>query len=198
MASRREPSAAACESLVSIEALEDWLRKAAPGDWLIYQRGPYMLHDAVTRRIGALAQAGIVDPLQPRSETRSGCRDFKIQLRSKAMSSPAQVNSLSGVPDEATDRLLTILRRDANLGHRCRTNQEMAQRCGLATTNMLAWRLKKLERDGLIRVDTIESGPEAGWRTVTIVASGKQTQPPPSVVALRRSIAADAEGGAVR
>jgi hypothetical protein len=185
---RKAPPASEC--LVTLAGLEAWLSRARPGDWLIYQRGPWMVHDEVTRRVGELAREGLVDPAQPLSTTHSGCRDYKIQKRSASTPAcaPGQGAAFAEAPDEGTEALLRILRRDANLGRRCRTNKELAKLAGLATTAQAAGRIAALRERGAIKVDTIEAGPEAGWRTVTIVSSGKQTQPPPSLAALKASI----------
>lgn len=183
------------EALVTLDQLEAWLRAARPGDWLVYQRGPWMVHDAVTRRVGALAQAGLVNPAQPPAAERPGCRDFKAQRTSVPLPGAGTRGGAAGVamapPEPADDKmpeLLKILRRLANVGKRCPTDTELARLVGLPTRHAVAWRMRKAEQSGAIRIDTILTGPEAGWRTVTIAASGRATEPPPSLRALKASI----------
>jgi hypothetical protein len=186
------------ECLVSLAGLESWLKRARAGDWLVYQRGPFMLHDEVTRRVGELARAGLVDPWQPLSPTLPGCRDFKAQRTSRALLPGGADAAPVAETDAAGDLILRALKRAANLGQRCPSDRELAALAGLPTKAAAQGRVRKLEAAGAFETKKIGAGPDAGWRWV-VFPNGRHTMLPPGEAKLRASIAAqvrsdDAEG----
>jgi SOS-response transcriptional repressor LexA len=66
--------------------------------------------------------------------------------------------------------LLDWIERRARAGDACPTNDEIASRFGLTSTNMALYWLKRLERDGLITVERFHRA-----RRVTVHRSGLST-----------------------
>jgi hypothetical protein len=165
------------ECLVTLEGLENWLERAPAGAWLVYQRGPFMVHDAVTRRIGELCEAGLLDPWQPISPGRPGCRDYKCQRTSTALAG-GSARPAPPEPDAALDDILRELKRAANFDQPCPTDAELARKAKLSSRAQAADRVRRLIAAGLIRSRRIEGGPDGIWRVVTIAATGRHTRLP--------------------
>lgn len=153
--------------------VEKWLATAKPGQRFVYARGPELVRGETSRFVGELARAGKVDLFQPRSEAGF---DFIIQMRV----SPIEPRRREPEDDGALDIIFRALKRAANFGYRAPTNTELAKLAGLATSAQAAWRITKLIERRLIRTSHVTVGPEAGWRVVTIIETGKQTKVPPS------------------
>ncbi|SMF70641.1 hypothetical protein [Allosphingosinicella indica] len=163
-------------SVSSPPEMDAWLAGARPGERFVYCSAPALIRGPAAEHARLLYERGRVDLLQPR---RADGRGFDYQIVKRALATaPAGDMREDVLPGE--DAVLSALRRAANFQRRCPTNTELARAAGLATAQQAAWRIARLEERGLIRVATIKDGPEAGWRTVTIVRSGKQTKRPPS------------------
>lgn len=78
------------------------------------------------------------------------------------------------------DRILDILRRAAEAGIRCPTNQDIAAQIGTGTT-LVVEAIQALERQGLIAVKRFQSS-----RVVTIRLTGARTADPKVVKAPHR------------
>ena len=172
--------------VLPLAEVKSWFASARPGERLVYAHGPRLMHGETSRYVGQLALAGLADPVQPRSPGGIGF-DFTVQKRSTAadaVGSAARAGERAGEEDAAIDVILRALRRCANMGQRAPSNTELARAAGLATAAQAAWRLAKLHAAGKIRIRTVTTGKEAGWRVITIVGRGpsgdKSTKAPPS------------------
>lgn len=159
--------------------IENWMARARAGERLIYAHGAQLIRGETSLFVRELAMAGKVDPIQRRADP--GGFDFTIQKRQGAVPSPRPSRSRGGdEADAAMDVVLRTLSRDANLGRRAHSNAELALIAGLETPAQAAWRMAKLAKAKMIRTVTVTTGPHAGWRIVTIIATGKSTLAPPS------------------
>lgn len=157
--------------------VKSWLERARAGERLVYAHGRQLIRGETSLYVRDLALAGAVDPTQTRN--RAGGFDYTIQKRGNGGSRPAP-RAAGASLEEASDIILRTLTRQANLGLRAASDSELAKLAGLATKGMAAWRVRKLVQRGLIRTEAVTTGPEAGWRIVTITASGHRTAGPPS------------------
>jgi hypothetical protein len=165
--------------------VERWMRTAKAGEKLLYAHGPDPARGETFSYVAALYRSGLVELVQPRSADRRGF-DFIVQKR--RAEAPGAAAGAAEEADPATDRILRALKRAANFGRKCPTDLELARIAGLSTRNQASWRVRELARIGKIKVDTIETGPDARWRTVTIVETMKQTLQAPSLRVLQRSV----------
>lgn len=162
--------------VLTVGEVQNWIDRAAPGDRLRYGGGLSLVRGETSRYVVSLAIAGLADPFQPRSKERPGF-DFIIQKRTPP---PGPRHARPPEEDKALDVILRSLKRAANFGLRAPTNAELAREAGLPGTGAVAWRITRLIEAGLIKTQAITTGPEAGWRVVTICETGQQTKVPPS------------------
>ena len=170
--------------------VRDWLKRAAPGEELIYGRGTRLPCNETSTFVRDLAMRELVEPFQPRSKAGAGY-DFIIRKRASALrlgSGQAADRDVGPKFDAPTWAIYRQLKREANLGLRASSNGQLAKACGLETGPQAAWRVAKLVGAGLIRSEVLTAGPHAGWRIVTIVATGQTTLGPPSWEAAKREM----------
>jgi hypothetical protein len=170
-----------------IGEVKRWFASAEPGERIAYAHGPQLIRGETSRFVQVLALSARADPVLKRAD--DGAFDYFVQKRRFADEPGSRVEERRAAAreDEAQDIIFRVLRRCANAGLRAPSNAALATHAGLATRNEAAWRIRKLIEAGKIKVETVPNGPEAGWRTVTIVASGKQTMAPMSFDRLRTS-----------
>jgi hypothetical protein len=162
------------EWILPVATIAAWFERARPGDRLIYAHGRTLTHGETSAFVRDLALAGKADPVQPRSP---GGYDFVIQKRSSPVEQPRERRDAR---DEATETIYRAFVQAAEARQRAQSNTELAKAAGLATREQAAWRVKQLVRCGRIRLASVTAGPDAGWRVVTIAATGRQTKLPPS------------------
>lgn len=162
---RREP-VAVCEAWVlARRELDGWVERAAPGEVLVYMRGPRPIHGETLERVRVLAAEGRIEQLpQRRAE---GC--FGYEHRISRRLDPAVAKAMAGKPDfdGASKIIFEALQRCVERGRRAYSNRELARIAGLATRAQAAWRVRKLEESGRLATST-EMTAEGPWRVVTI------------------------------
>lgn len=209
LSNRERPGTArlgASDWILPKDEVARWIDRARPGERLIYAHGQQLIRGETSLFVRELAIAGSVDPVQPRSP--AGGFDFTIQKRGGQKQDgagpsprPSPARGEGDVLDEQGLRILAIFTTQANVRARAASDAELARITGLDTRGQAAWRVRKLVQQKLIRTDVITSGRDAGWRIVTIAASGKQTLAPPSwekAKADMRGIAVDGDRARVR
>lgn len=170
------PPTPSAETAVSAAALAEWVRRAEPGQRLVYFTGSALIQslDVVkeARRLEAvgavlLTQQRRVDRLFDYQVTRRRNADRPIPARGGIR----QGGRPTALVDEESERLLAVLRRLASFARPCPTNAELAKLAALKDGEAVRYRLGLLEKGGRIRI----GGPAEGPRVVTIVASGRST-----------------------
>jgi hypothetical protein len=163
------------EWILPVVQVAAWFNRASAGERLIYAHGPTLVQGETSAYVRDLALAGKADPVQPRSPL--GGFDYVIQKRSSPIEPP---RGRREPQDEATETIYRAFASAAQQRARAPSNTELARRAGLATREQAAWRVKQLVQGERIRLASVTVGPDAGWRVVTIVATGRQTKLPPS------------------
>lgn len=173
---------------MSEAGLDAWLRRARPGERLVYARGPYLLRCSAADHVRSLYQRREIDLHQRRATGCVGLEYLAVRLE-RARTADAQREAPAS--DEALDKILAIFRRETNFGRPASSDAQLARAVGLATAPQAAWRVAKLRKAGLIRTQVVTDDPEIK-RVVTIVATGRRTKAPAS---WERFSAAVREGG---
>lgn len=167
--------AAAMKAFSGAEAVEEWARKARPGETLVYHSGAFLVKSlAAVRAADALIERGEAIPVQVR--IGPGQFDYCLQKRANAerQLSAGAINGRkvgSAIDAEEYEQLLAVLRRLANFKQACPSNKELARLAELKDAESVRYRLTQLSIAGVIAVRT----PPQGVRVVTIVASGRST-----------------------
>lgn len=171
---RREP-VTVCEAWVLPKAeIDRWLKRSAPGEVLVYMRGPRPIHGETIERVRALAGEGRIEQLpQRRAE---GCFGYEYRIERRGDSAVAKAMADKPAFDGATRIIFEALERCVERGRRAYSNQELARIAGLATRAQAAWRVRKLEESGRLATST-EMTAEGPWRVVTI---GKRSTASPT------------------
>lgn len=152
-----------------------WVARAKAGERLIYAHGQQLVRGETSLFVRELAMADRVNLFQPKAGP--GCFSFMIEKKD----GPApRLPAMKDDGAEALDQVRRILTREANFGRRASSNAELAKAVGLERATQAAWLVQKLLRAGAIKVEVVTGGPDANWRIVTITATGKSTQAPPS------------------
>lgn len=175
--------------------VEAWLETAAPGARLTYAHGRCLIQGDTSLFVRQLALDGIVDPAQPRAA--DGGFDYTIQKRSSRFEAPRSA-AREAADDPALDVILRMFTREANFGERASSNRDLAKAAGLATRDQAAARVRKLIELGRIKTAAMDAGPYAGWRWVTITATGKSTRPPPTIAAARKEARQESPTGGAK
>jgi hypothetical protein len=161
--------------------LQSWARDAAPGASLCLGVGAAM-PAATAAAVRSLSEAGIIDA--PRRRIGPERYSFVVQRRSaryieRQAPVPRRAGGRGGHharrAGTAERRVLKLLLAAVAKGLPCPTNAAIAKATGLPDENAASYRIKLLQRRGLIRV-AVPNDPRLP-RVVTIVASGKSTKP---------------------
>jgi hypothetical protein len=158
--------------------VEAWFENAVPGQRLVYGGGRSLVRGETARFVAELAAAGKAIPHQVRSPTGGGL-DFIVHKKAAA-GAQAALRGGGAEADESIDVILRSLKRAANFGLRAPSNSDLAREAKLPSPAAVAYRITRLIESGQIRTQAITTGPEAGWRVVTICETGQQTKVPPS------------------
>lgn len=164
--------AATLQPILSASAaqVEAWIRRAAPGQVLLYAEGPSV--DGVEAAIVArsFADQGLVR-LLPNVKVADFHYKYSLQRVAPAVSAappkPTIDRALAGT-DEG--EMLRLIGEIADAGLPCPTNAELAEALHLRNGEAARYVLKKLAGRGLVRV--VRDGE---WRIVTIVETGAST-----------------------
>ncbi len=167
---------------VAIEAtvLESWVRRAKPGEKIVYASGfapPRMA--AAFQLARELAGVGLIDLHNPRREGGG----FEWVARRRAASVEPPPAEQPALPDHIADKILNILAEAARRGTPCPTDAEFAEELELPNADAASYRIRKLVARGEIEI------ARPSWRerrVVTIVATGQRTIRAP--LALRASV----------
>lgn len=170
-----EPCETVTRPIASAEAVEEWARRARPGDTFVYHSGGFLVKSlpAVT------AARSLVDrgeALFFQRKLGPGQYDYCIQKRANA-ERQLSAGQLAGrqvgtaIDQEEYDQLMAVLRRLANFKLPCPTNRELAEMAELKDAESVRYRLTQLSIAGVIGVRTPPQGP----RVITITASGRST-----------------------
>jgi hypothetical protein len=165
-------------STMKPEQLSRWAARARPGEDVVYSTG-VRPGDAIGAAVRKLHASGMVALTSKRVD--GGFRFIAQRLPDPR---PSQMQGRKLTPRgrftvgadsaKATTRMVfQLLRRAAQRDEPCPTNAQLARMVGLKDAVAASYRVRRLVRDGLIRVE--EPSP-LERRVVTIVASGKQTR----------------------
>lgn len=162
------------QSIVSLEALEAFVRDAKPDEQFTYCEAPQLIPSETSRRVREMAQEGLVRPHQTR-RAGGGFIFFVVRTRYRppAASTPGQ----AALTDRFTAAIYEELKQAADKARRCPSDAELARRAGLASRDQAQWRIRKLVEAGLIRSELAYEGG-VPTRVVTIAASKKRTALP--------------------
>ena len=160
--------------------LRDWSRGAEAGAAICLGQPVAALPPSTAAAVRSLSDAGVLDIARRRVGPER--YSFVVQRRSTPYIDRADMRPVKARPRGGNHarragtierRVLKLLMTAANRGLPCPTNAAIARACGLADDNAASYRIKILQRRGLIRVD-VPQDPRR-LRVVTIVATGKAT-----------------------
>jgi hypothetical protein len=132
---------------VDVAALDAWMRKAVPGDSIVWATGPTVPRAGATSHlVREWADSGLVrnDP----NAKVNGVWQFRITRMAAQMGGQLQ----AGTPLDA-DAVLKLLANYAAANAEVPTNAELARLAGLRNVAMLRSRIDKLKRAGLVRFE---------------------------------------------
>ena len=169
---------------VTAADVEAWIGIAQPGDRLCYNAGWGLPKRAPgVLAVDELIESGEVLPFQTRRTDGKGS-NYWIQRRAEIDASATLLSSAAiagdGEGEAVADQLMVILRRCARFDRRCPTDREIAEQLDLKNSDASNYQIRKLRSAGRIDIVTVQSGEHAGWRVVTITASGARTAGVPS------------------
>lgn len=165
--------------LLTAAEIDAWLKTAAAGARFVYCSGPRIVRGPTSRHVAGLHRDGKVDLAQPRAACGC-CFDYMIvKLKPRRAGAETPRSAPVASFDSATLTILADLTDCAARGARCRSNADLARKAGLATAQQASNRIGALKDARIIAVETVATGPDAGWRTVTVCASGRSTMGPP-------------------
>lgn len=158
------------------EQLTSWAERALPGEDVVYSSGARP-GDRIGAAVRALHDAGVVTMTSKRVDGRLRFIAQRLpEARARRMGKPAPQGRFAPAAGDAkatTRMVFQLLRRAARCGAPCPTNAELARIVGLKDAVAASYRVRRLVKDGVIRVE--EPGP-LERRVVTIVATGMQTR----------------------
>lgn len=159
------------------EQLISWAQRARPGEDVAYFTG-----DRPSEALRLTARDLHAQGLVAVTTKRAGAGFRYIaqrleaprpsQLRARARFNPGQFTRRADGGKCTTRAVLRLLTRAAIRGDACPTNAELARALGLKDAVAASYRVRRLVREGKIRVE--EPSPTER-RVVTIVATGKST-----------------------
>jgi hypothetical protein len=164
----------------SAGAIRDWVGTAPAGAEMVYAQERHLARGsegaALVRRLVA---GGHVTCFQ--RPLGGGVKAYvihrlRLQRGSVGRAPKPAVPKLDG--DMA--RVMNILRACARDRLPCPTNRDLAKRAGVGNADQASYVLKKLVRDGFIRVTIVNAA--TGQRVVTILATSAQTAGPAGTV----------------
>lgn len=150
-----------------------WLASAKPGARLLYGQGERLIRGETATFLREAHGAGKVDLFQPRSAL-PGRFDF-IAVKKDVVKEACAGGRTA---DPAKRVIFKRLVRAAERGEPCPPDKQLADLAGLSSHAKAQWRVRKLEREGLIKC-RLEHGPGGErFRVVTIVGNGLETAGP--------------------
>lgn len=158
---------------VTLADFDRWVAGAEPGDVLVYAKGDWPPHGAAAWvHARTLVEDGVVTLTTRRAATGDAGRwDYlAVRVRTAEPAAPASAPTVDEA--NATDLVLRELRRAANMGAPCPTNDMIARRCGLKDAAAASYRVRQLVAARRIEIES--QGPNAP-RIVTILGTGKST-----------------------
>lgn len=166
------------EQAVSAAAFSEWVRRAEPGQRLVYFTGLALIQSLeVVKAVRGAAERGEV--LMTQQRRSDGLLDYQATRRRNA-EPLASSRGRATIADERrdgarteweTEQLMAVLRGLASRAEACPTNRELAEKALLKDGESVRYRLNLLQIAGRIRI----AATPQGVRVVTIVSSGRST-----------------------
>lgn len=169
-------------------AMGDWVRRAQPGDEMIYAIGPAAGDHPATRCARDMSERGLVELFQRRSG-KAHCFDYcarKLAVSGRPTASlheDSRLRQQSGsqtrtaLPSMETRQQLTqllgLLRRMAERGEPCPSHSQTARELGLPSPATRGRRRAQYLFERLEAERRIAVSREGTTRTVTIIAKGR-------------------------
>lgn len=151
---------------ITLTQFRAWLRAAAPGDEIVYARGPVIDQQ---RDVVVLARQFAADG-RVTLTSQKAADEFKFTAVMLGAPKPEPVMRQPD-PESIEGRVLRVLKVAANVGAPCPTNRTIARALRIEP-EAARYQVNKLEKAGLI---TVEDRGSRVTRVVTIVATGKAT-----------------------
>lgn len=185
---------AGMQTVAPVDALDAWMRRAAPGEEFAYCEAAEPIRGETWSRAGELAQLGYVRTHHRRREG-GGYVYFAVRTAKRVAGAIDPVQA--ALADPATDTILRELKRAANLGLPCPSDAELMRKAGLTMRQQAGNRVRKLIDLKLIE-STLAYEGGVPTRVVKIIATGKETALPRNWAALRAAAERDFGEGAER
>lgn len=158
--------------------VKSWVKRARPGERLLYGRGLRLVQGATTRLLANLAAQGDVAMIHPRSKDQPGFDHLVIRNRVRFVTDHRRAAPRTAAPlDPIMAGLFLKLKEAARCGHRCPSDGALALSLGVSR-DQLKWALRKLISAGLVLTRIVPAPGDPKWRIVTIVATGLATKGP--------------------
>jgi hypothetical protein len=167
----------------SVDDLDAWVSRAARGERFVYCEAPELIRNATCVRVTELAAERLVSPLWER-RAGGGKRFFVERTGFRIERRPSAKEA--ALADVATDLIYREVKRAANLGLACPSDEDLRKKARLTTRAQAQWRYRKLVETGLIE-STLAYEGGVPFRVATVVATGKSTALPPKWAALQRA-----------
>jgi hypothetical protein len=165
------------------EALDRFVATAPAGAEFVYCEAPEPQYGETWSRAGEHARSGLVRTLS-RRRAGGGWEYYCVRTGRSLPAEQSLRDKTLG--DRATAAIFAQLKREANMGLPCSSDEELRKKAGLTSRNQASWRFKKLLEAGLIQ-STLAYENGVPSRVVTIVESGKTTALPKKWAALKRA-----------
>jgi hypothetical protein len=169
------------QTLVTVDDLLAFVRRAPAGESLIYCAAPDLIRSETSARVNDLAAEGLVRPHR-RRRAGGGWEYFVVRTGKGFATRLTPVEA--ALTDPATDLIFRALKRAANLGFPCPSDADLARSCGLNTRDQAQHRVRKLIDLGLVQ-STLAYDGGVPFRVVTIAETGKCTALPRKWAALQ-------------
>lgn len=154
-------------------AMGDWVRRAQPGDEMIYAIGPAAGDHPATRCARDMSERGLVELFQRRSG-KAHCFDYCARKLDQTGKSPADEVALPSMETrQQLTQLLGLLRRMAERGEPCPSHSQTARELGLPSPATRGRRRAQYLFERLEAERRIAVSREGTTRTVTIIAKGR-------------------------
>lgn len=167
---RRPPPAVESWTLTG-DQVDQWLKRARPGEVLVYAHGPSLIQGAAAARIRALIKSDDVIPL-PQRRSADGGFDYRV-VRNR-------VRTVRNAPvrlDAGMRGVLDLLTEAAAQGRRCPSDADMGARLG-GTPDQVKWAVRRLVAGKWIETRIVGTPRNSKFRVVRILSTGAETALP--------------------
>ena len=180
------------QKLATVDDVEAFVRRASAGDEFTYCEAPDLIRGETSARVSELVGDGL---LRPHHRRRAGGGWVFYIVRTPKAQKRKATPVEAALADAATETIFRALKRAANFGQPCPSDEDLRRRTGLSTRAQAPWRVRRLAEVGLIE-STLAYEGGVPRRVVTVVETGKRTALPGKWKDLQAAAAKDVRAAA--